>query len=109
MADITMCAQTQCPNAGHCYRVQAQLNSHWQSVAMFKYTISTRGVECDNYLPTTSTVVIDSTGHNTEINSNETTEAAPLSDGGSERGVQRRPLSISTTKDGRGPSAATQG
>jgi hypothetical protein len=84
MADITMCAQTQCPNAGHCYRVQAQLNSHWQSVAMFKYTISTRGVVCDNYLPTTSTVVIDSTGHNTEINSNETTEAAPLSDGGSE-------------------------
>lgn len=74
MADITMCAQTQCPNAGHCYRVQAQLNSHWQSVAMFQYTISARGVECDNYLPTTSTVVIDSTGHNDKLRGDQQIE-----------------------------------
>ncbi len=51
MADITMCTQTLCPNSGHCYRVQAK-KSDWQSMATFDYTISVRGVECDNYMPT---------------------------------------------------------
>jgi hypothetical protein len=61
MADITMCSQTLCPNAGHCYRVQAQPSHHWQSVMIFQYTISARGVECDNYWPTIRTAAIDST------------------------------------------------
>lgn len=67
MADITMCAQTLCPNAGHCYRVQATPNQHWQSMMAFQYTISSRGVECDNYWPTTRTVVTDSTVHNVKV------------------------------------------
>jgi hypothetical protein len=50
MADITMCTQTLCPNAGHCYRVQAKAG-FWQSMATFEYSISERGVECSNYLP----------------------------------------------------------
>ena len=50
MADITMCTQTICPNAKHCYRVQAKA-SDWQSIMTFQYSISERGVECDNYLP----------------------------------------------------------
>ena len=50
MADITMCTQTLCPNAGVCYRVQAK-QSNWQSMATFDYTIGTNGVQCDNYLP----------------------------------------------------------
>lgn len=62
MADITMCSQTLCPNAGHCYRVQATPNQHWQSVMAFQYTLSGRGVECENYWPMTRTVVTDSTG-----------------------------------------------
>ena len=67
MADITMCTQTLCPNAGHCYRVQAQTNPNWQSVMMFQYMISVRGVECDNYIPTTRTMTADSTVHNVEL------------------------------------------
>ncbi len=51
MADITMCTQTLCPNWKHCYRAQAKPRS-WQSMATFDYTISVRGVECDNYMPT---------------------------------------------------------
>jgi len=50
MADITMCTQTLCPNAGHCYRAQAT-PSIWQSMQTFDYTVSTRGVECEHYLP----------------------------------------------------------
>lgn len=50
MADITMCTQTLCPNAGHCRRIQAA-PSQWQSMAAFNYTVSARGVECDNYMP----------------------------------------------------------
>ena len=61
MADITMCTQTLCPNAAHCYRAQAKA-SDWQSVAMFDYTISARGVECENYMPMYRTVATDSTG-----------------------------------------------
>lgn len=49
MADITMCSQILCPNAGHCYRVQAKAGE-WQSIAAFSYTISVRGVECENYI-----------------------------------------------------------
>lgn len=64
MADITMCTQTLCPNSGHCYRVQAK-PSDWQSVATFDYTISERGVECNNYIPMyLRTAPTDSTGHN---------------------------------------------
>ena len=65
MADITMCSQTLCPNASHCYRVQATQNRHWQNVATFDYTISDRGVECDSYMPMYRTVATDSTVHNT--------------------------------------------
>jgi hypothetical protein len=50
MADITMCTQTLCPNAAHCYRVQAT-PSDWQSMATFDYTIGTNGVQCENYMP----------------------------------------------------------
>lgn len=60
MADITMCTQTLCPNAGHCYRVQAKA-SEWQSMAAFDYTISARGVECKMYIPAHSPVATDST------------------------------------------------
>jgi hypothetical protein len=74
MADITMCTQTLCPNAGQCYRVQAKA-SNWQSVATFNYTISTRGVECDNYVPMYRTVATDYTVHNAEL------RGRPLADG----------------------------
>ena len=50
MADITMCTQTMCPNAGHCYRVQA-VEGYWQSWQDFEYTLGVEGVVCDNYLP----------------------------------------------------------
>jgi hypothetical protein len=50
MADITMCTQTLCPNAGVCYRMQAK-PSEWQSMATFDYTIGTNGVLCENYIP----------------------------------------------------------
>ena len=63
MADITMCTQKLCPNAAHCYRVQAKA-SDWQSTATFGYTISARGVECENYIPMYRTVATDSTVHN---------------------------------------------
>jgi len=63
MADITMCSQTLCPNAAHCYRAQTKA-SDWQSVATFDYTVSARGVECDSYISMYSTVATDSTVHN---------------------------------------------
>lgn len=63
MADITMCTQTLCPNAAHCYRVQAKASS-WQSMATFDYTISTHGVKCENYMPMYRTVATNSTVHN---------------------------------------------
>lgn len=53
MADITMCVQKLCPNAGHCRTVQAK-PGHWQNCAAFKYTVSEHGVECDSYWPTTA-------------------------------------------------------
>jgi len=40
MADITMCSQHLCPNASHCYRVQAKPSENWQSVCHFGYTIT---------------------------------------------------------------------
>lgn len=58
MADITMCTQTLCPNAEHCYRIQAK-PSDWQSWESFNYAISPRGVECDYYLPMYKTVATD--------------------------------------------------
>jgi hypothetical protein len=67
MADITMCAQTLCPNARHCYRAQAKA-SDWQSMMMFSYTVSSNGVECDNYIPMYRTVVTDSSVPNKEKN-----------------------------------------
>ena len=63
MADITMCSQTLCPNAAHCYRVQAKASDR-QSVATFDYTVSARGVECEGYMPMYRTVATDSTAHN---------------------------------------------
>lgn len=50
MADITMCAQTQCPNAGHCYRVQAT-PSEYQSMAAFDYVMEDGVVKCEHYKP----------------------------------------------------------
>lgn len=38
--------------------------SEWQSMAAFDYTISARGVECENYIPMYRTVATDSTVHN---------------------------------------------
>jgi len=61
MADITMCTQTLCPNAGHCYRVQAKPSPHWQSMMDFPYTISIRGVECANYIPAVQVKVTNTT------------------------------------------------
>jgi hypothetical protein len=51
MADITMCVNTICPNAKHCYRVQAIITHGWQIMDFFEYTIGVDGVICDNYLP----------------------------------------------------------
>ena len=48
MADITMCTNVLCPNAPHCYRVQA-IPDEYQSVCNFEYTLSTEGVLCDYY------------------------------------------------------------
>ena len=50
MAGISMCTQSMCPNAGHCYRVQAE-RSTWQSWQDFEYTVGMEGVVCGNYLP----------------------------------------------------------
>jgi len=50
MADITMCTQTLCPNAGHCSRSQAK-ESEWQSWEAFEYTIALDGVQCEHYIP----------------------------------------------------------
>lgn len=63
MAAITMCTQTLCPNAAHCYRAQAKA-SDWQSMETFDYAISERGVECENYMPMYRTVATGSTVHN---------------------------------------------
>lgn len=51
MADITKCTQTLCPNAKHCYRIQAKDNKHWQSYSEFNYEITPNGVKCENYIP----------------------------------------------------------
>ena len=59
MADITMCTQILCPNAGSCHRIRAKA-SDWQSMAAFKYTVSCRGVECDSYIPTFKVVTTNS-------------------------------------------------
>ena len=50
MVDITMCSQTHCPNAPHCYRVQAT-PGEWQAYADFEYTAAIDGVLCDFYWP----------------------------------------------------------
>lgn len=65
MADITMCLNATCPNAPHCKRIQV-LSSAMQSYAMFDYTLSSRGVECEHYLPlirTTTTNNATGGGH----------------------------------------------
>lgn len=50
MPDISMCTNSLCPNASHCYRVQAT-PSHWQSWTPFEYKIGVDGVECEHYMP----------------------------------------------------------
>ena len=50
MPDISMCTQTQCPNAGHCYRVQAT-PSEYQSMSAFDYVVDKSGVRCEHYMP----------------------------------------------------------
>ena len=61
MAGISMCTNSQCPNAGHCYRVQAK-PSDWQSYIQFEYQIGPNGVVCENYLPVYRTYATGSTG-----------------------------------------------
>lgn len=36
MADITMCANQECPSKDKCYRFTAHPNQYWQSWAEFK-------------------------------------------------------------------------
>ena len=67
MADIPMCSQTLCPNAKHCYRIQAKA-SDWQSVMTYQYSISPRGVACENYMPMYRMMASDSSTHNVERN-----------------------------------------
>lgn len=50
MADITMCTNVLCPNAQHCYRVQAEPDER-QAYAVFEYTFSADGALCDYYWP----------------------------------------------------------
>ena len=50
MADITKCTNVLCPNAPHCYRVQA-VSGEWQSVCFFKYEITDGKVACEHYWP----------------------------------------------------------
>ena len=66
MADITMCTQNLCPNAKHCYRVQAT-PSDWQIMAAFDYTIGTNGVQCENYMPMYRVTASDRTAPNAEF------------------------------------------
>ena len=66
MADITMCTQVLCPNAGRCYRVQAQ-PGYWQSMQAFEYTIGVNGVVCVNYLPMYGATTSNTTKPNTGI------------------------------------------
>lgn len=47
MADITMCTNTCCPNARHCYRVQAKPSQQWQPYQLFQYMVGKNGAECD--------------------------------------------------------------
>jgi hypothetical protein len=54
MADITMRAQNECPNAPTCYRKQA-VPSHWQSVGAFPFAVVDGEVHCDFYIPITDT------------------------------------------------------
>lgn len=48
MADITMCAATNCKFANECYRKQAKA-SDYQSMADFSH--GTDGDDCENYYP----------------------------------------------------------
>lgn len=50
MADITMCTQTQCPFAGHCYRAQA-VPSEQQSMAEFNFVVDSGVTKCAYYIP----------------------------------------------------------
>ena len=63
-----MCANELCPNAAHCYRVQAPQSSDWQSVGIYDYTVSIRGVECDGYWPIYRSTASDSTTPNVQLN-----------------------------------------
>lgn len=49
MPDILMCTNTTCPLAPSCYRVQAK-RSDWQWYSNFEYTVSSKGVVCEDYL-----------------------------------------------------------
>ena len=51
MTDITMCTNALCPNAEHCYRVQAPPSEHWQSMFCWDYNVDKNGVICDGYIP----------------------------------------------------------
>ncbi len=63
MADITMCTQKLCPNAGHCLRRIAQ-PSKFQSWCMFEYGLSPQGVVCDFYIPACITTTTDTVKEN---------------------------------------------
>lgn len=62
MADITMCLNQLCPNAGSCKRVQAT-PSEWQSWMAFDYRVTENGVLCENYIPIYTTSISDSTSN----------------------------------------------
>ena len=55
MADITMCANPNCPLESSCLRKQAYPNKHWQSYALFHYK-SGEEVTCDHYIETKTEV-----------------------------------------------------
>lgn len=80
MADITMCTQTLCPNAGVCYRVQAT-PSEWQSMAAFDYVIGNNGVRCENYIPMYSVKASDSTVPNERANPAGRVADSPATEG----------------------------
>ena len=65
MVDITMCTQKLCPNATHCYRVQAK-PSEWQSIMAFYYSVGVNGVVCSGYIPLYRMTESDSTVPNNQ-------------------------------------------
>ena len=79
MADIVMCTQTLCPNAGHCYRVQAP-REDFHSMFTFHYTVGICGVTCAHYIPMYEVTTSDSTTILPDLQRDET-RSPTVSDG----------------------------